>query len=188
MQLSLALDEHIVFDLETTGLSAWGDEIIEIGAIKVLGNEIDETKNFHSLVNPKRLIPAEATAVSGITNEMVKDAPFIDEVLPKFLDFVGDAFWVAHNARFDMSFIMKHLMQMKLKKEIEVYDTMIFSRKAFPGEPRHNLDMLCQRLDLKFDPATRHRSMTDVELTAKAFVRLKEMLGDKCPGREKYSI
>ena len=188
MQLSLGLDEHVVFDLETTGLSAWGDEIIEIGAIKILGNEIDEKNTFHSLVNPKRLIPPEATAISGITNDMVKNAPPIDEVLPKFLDFVGDAYWVAHNARFDMYFIMKHLMQMKVKRQIEVYDTVIFSRRAFPGEQRHNLDILCQRLSLTFDPKTRHRSMTDVELTAKAFVLLRERLGDKCPAREKYSI
>jgi DNA polymerase III epsilon subunit len=188
MQLSLGLEEHIVFDLETTGLSAWGDEIIEIGAVRIFGNEIDEKNTFHSLVNPNRVIPPEATAVSGITNDMVKDAPIIDEVLPKFLAFVGDAYWVAHNARFDMSFIMKHLMQMKLKKQIEVYDTLLFSRGAFPGEQRHNLDILCKRLDLKFDPATRHRSMTDVELTAKAFLLLRERLGDKCPTREKYSI
>ena len=188
MQLSLGLDEHVVFDLETTGLSAWGDEIIEIGAIKIIGNEMDEKNSFHSLVNPKRVIPPEATKISGITNEMVKDAPLIDEVLPKFLDFVGDAYWVAHNARFDMSFIMKHLMQMKLKKNIEVYDTVIFSRRAFPNEPRHNLDVLCERLSLKFDPKNRHRSMTDVELTAKAFLLLRDKLGDKIPAREKYSI
>jgi len=174
--------------LETTGLSAWGDEIIEIGALRIFGTEIDEKNIFHSMVNPKRLIPPEATAISGITNEMVKDAPTIDTVLPKFLDFVGEADWVAHNARFDMSFIMKHLMQMKLKKQIEVYDTVLFSRRAFPQEQRHNLDILCKRLELSYDPAKRHRSMTDVELTAKAFLLLKDRLGDKCPAREKYSI
>lgn len=188
MQLSLGLEEHVVFDLETTGLSAWGDEIIEIGAIRVLGDEIDTQNTFHSLVNPKRMIPPEATAISGITNEMVQGAPSIDEVFPKFLEFVGEAYWVAHNARFDMSFVMKHLMQMKLKRQIEVYDTVVFSRRAFPSESRHNLDILCKRLDLKFDPKTRHRSMTDVELTAKAFVMLKERLGEKIPNREKYSI
>jgi len=188
MQLSLGLDEHVVFDLETTGLSAWGDEIIEIGAIKIIGNEIDQKNTFHSLVNPKRLIPPEASNISGITNEMVKDAPTIDKVLPEFLEFVGDAYWVAHNARFDMSFIMKHLMQMKLKRQIEVYDTVVFSRRAFPNEARHNLDILCERLALKFDPKTRHRSMTDVELTAKAFLILRDKLGDKIPGREKYSV
>lgn len=188
MQLSLGLEEHVVFDLETTGLSSWGDEIVEIGAMKIFGSEIDEKNIFHSLVNPKRVIPPDATRVSGITNEMVANAPTIDEVLPKFLDFVGGAFLVAQNARFDMSFIMKHLMQMKLARELEVHDTMLLSRRAFPTESKHNLDIICNRLGLTFDPATRHRSMTDVELTAKAFVLLRDMLGEKVPNREKYRV
>ncbi len=187
MQMTLALDEHVVFDLETTGLSAWGDEIIEIGAMKIFGNEIDTKNIFHSLVNPKRVIPPDAIRINGITNEMVATAPVIQDVIPRFLEFVGDAHLVAQNARFDMSFLMKHLMQMKIKRQIEVYDTVHLSRRAFPAEQRHNLDMICGRLGLKYDQKNRHRSLTDVELTAKAFVHLREMLGDKCPAREKYN-
>lgn len=187
MQLSLGLDEHVVFDLETTGLSAWGDEIIEIGAMRVYGNEVDTKNVFHTLVNPKRVIPPDAIQINGITNEMVANAPFIQDVIPKFLEFVGDAHLVAQNARFDMSFLMKHLMQMKIKRNIEVYDTIHLSRRAFPSEQRHNLDLICGRLGLCYDPKNRHRSLTDVELTAKAFVLLRDMLGEKCPAREKYS-
>ncbi len=188
MQLSLDLDEYVVFDLETTGLNAWaGDEIIEIGAMKIFGQEIDEANHFHTLVNPKRLIPAEATKVNGITNEMVANAPFIDEVFPKFLDFIGTSWLVAQNAKFDMGFVMKHLMQRKITRQIEVYDTITFSRRVFPGENRHNLDVICQRLKFQYDQADRHRSIGDVKLTAKAFLAMRDMLGTNCPSREKYS-
>ncbi len=189
MQLSLGLDEYVVFDLETTGLSPWGgDEIIEIGAMKIFGNEIDEANFFHSLVNPKRLIPAEASRVNGITNEMVSGAPHLEEVLPKFLDYIGDAWLVAQNAKFDMAFVMKSLVQYKYTRNMEVYDTMIFSRRAYPTETSHNLDIISKRLGLEIIESERHRSIGDVKLTAKAFVKLKDMLGDKLPPREKWSV
>jgi len=189
MQLSLGLDEYVVFDLETTGLSPWGgDEIIEIGAMKIFGNEIDEENIFHTLVNPKRMIGEDATRIHGITNEMVSSAPTIDEVFPKFLDYVGPAWLVAQNAKFDMSFVMKYLVQFKMSKQLEVYDTMIFSRRAFPSENRHNLDIICQRLGLEVNQADRHRSMADVSLTAKAFLMLRDKLGETLPSREKWTV
>jgi DNA polymerase-3 subunit epsilon len=189
MQLSLAIDEFVVFDLETTGLSPWaGDEIIEIGAMKIFGDQIDEVNTFHSLVNPRRIIPEEATKVHGISNEMVANAPFFEEVFPKFLDFVGGAYLVAQNAKFDMSFLMKYMMQNQIRREMEVYDTVIFSRRCFPEETRHNLDVICNRLNLAFKADERHRSMEDVRLTAHAFVRMREMLGDSCPARERWEI
>ncbi len=189
MQLSLGLDEYVVFDLETTGLSPWGgDEIIEIGAMKIYGDQIDEDNFFHSLVNPKRLIPHEATRVNGISNEMVANAPPLDEVFPKFLDFVGASWLVAQNAKFDMAFVMKYLVQFKMSKKLEVYDTMHFSRRLYPTENKHNLDIICSRLGLQIVESERHRSIGDVKLTAKAFVALKEKLGDNCPNREKWSV
>ncbi len=189
MQLSLAIDEFVVFDLETTGLSPWaGDEIIEIGAMKIFGDQIDEVNTFHSLVNPRRIIPDEATKVNGISNEMVANAPFFEDVFPKFLDFVGGAYLVAQNAKFDMSFLMKYMMEKQIRREMEVYDTVIFSRRCFPEETRHNLDVICNRLNLAFNANERHRSMEDVRLTAHAFVRMREMLGDSCPSRERWEI
>ena len=189
MQLTLEFDEHVVFDLETTGLSPWGgDEIIEIGAMKIYGNEIDEKNIFHSLVNPKRMIPPDSTRVNGITNEMVANAPCVEEVFPKFLEYIGSAWLVAQNARFDMSFVMKYLMQFKISRQMEVYDTIHFSRKCFPEENRHNLDVICKRLGLEVSKEERHRSIGDVKLTAKAFLAFKDKLGDNCPGREKFSI
>lgn len=189
MQLSLCLDEYVVFDLETTGLSPWaGDEIIEIGAMKVFGDQVDEVNYFHSLVNPKRLISPEASRINGITNEMVADAPVFDEVFPKFLDFVGSAYLVAQNAKFDMSFLMKHMVQKKISRPFEVYDTVQFSRRVFPDEQRHNLDLICKRLELQVEEGDRHRSIGDVKLTARAFVLLRDRLGDNLPPREKWTI
>lgn len=188
MQLSLELDEYVVFDLETTGLNAWaGDEIIEIGAMKIFGQEVDEKNYFHTLVNPKRLIPPDSTKVNGITNEMVASAPTIDEVFPKFLDFIGNAWLIAQNAKFDMGFVMKNLMQRKIARQMEVWDTIAFSRRIFPGENRHNLDIICQRLKFEYDEKDRHRSIGDVKLTARAFLTMRDMLGNNLPPREKYS-
>jgi DNA polymerase III subunit epsilon len=190
MQLSLCLDEYVVFDLETTGLSPWaGDEIIEIGAMRVFGDQVDEENYFHSMVNPKRLISAEASKINGITNEMVADAPVFDEVFPKFLDFVGGAYLVAQNAKFDMGFLMKYMVQKKINHAFEVYDTVHFSKRCFPEETRHNLDIICKRLGLGMDGGDlRHRSIGDVRLTARAFVQLRDRLGDKLPPREKWTI
>lgn len=189
MQLSLAIDEYVVFDLETTGFSPWGgDEIIEIGAVKIFGDEIDEKNTFHTLVNPRRPIGEEASKINGITDDMVAAAPFFDEVFPKFLDFIGSAYLVAQNAKFDMSFITKHMMQKQIRREMEVYDTMIFSRRYFPEENRHNLDVICNRLGICYEASDRHRSMTDVLLTARAFLVMKEKLGDNCPNREKWTV
>lgn len=188
MQLRFDLDEFVVFDLETTGLSPWaGDEIIELGAIKIFGNELDEKNIFHRLINPKRHISDDASRINGITNDMVKDAPTISEVLPEFLKFVGRARLVAQNARFDMSFMMKSFVQHKIKRDFDVYDTMIFSKRAFPEANRHNLDVISERLGLKVNTSERHRSMEDVRLTAHAFLLMKEMLKDKSPQPEKWS-
>ena len=189
MQLSLGLEEYVVFDFETTGLSPWaGDEVVEVAAMKVFGDEVDEGNAFHSLVNPKRLISPEASRVNGITNEMVANAPTVDVVLPKFLEFVGGAYLVAQNARFDMAFLTKYLVQFRMKKELEVYDTIAFSRRVFPGESSHNLDIICKRLGLTIDPSERHRSMGDVKLTARAFVMMRDRLGDKLPNRERWAV
>ncbi len=189
MQLSLALDEFVVFDTETTGLSPWGgDEIIEIAAMKIYGNEIDEKNIFHSMVNPKRLISPEATRINGITNEMVADAPPIEQVIPNFLDFVGTAWLVAQNAKFDMGFISKYLVKLKINRSLEVYDTIHFSRRCYPEESTHNLDIICRRLNLTINQSERHRSLGDVKLTARAFLMLRDRLGDNLPSREKWTI
>ena len=96
-------DTYVVFDLETTGFSSVKDKIIEIGAVKVADGKI--TDKFSTFVNPKRPIPFEITQLTSITDQMVMEAPAIETVLPQFLEFVGDAVLVAHNASFDVGFI-----------------------------------------------------------------------------------
>ena len=111
------LDEVIftIFDFETTGLSPLlGDEIVEIGAIKVCEGEIIGT--YHSLINPGRDIPPEVTAINKITNEMVINAPSLLEKLPEFLDFIGENVLVAHNAPFDFSFLVNAVNKLGFKK------------------------------------------------------------------------
>lgn len=189
MQLAFSLDEFVVFDLETTGLSPWGgDEIIEIGAMKIYGDQLDSTNIFHTLVNPNRRIPEEAIKIHGISNEMVADAPLLSEVFPKFLDFVGGAWLVAQNAKFDMGFVLKSMVQFNMKKSLEVYDTIHFSKRLFPTENRHNLDVMCKRLGIAVESDKRHRSIEDVTLTAQAFLIMKEKLGGGHPPPEKWSV
>lgn len=189
MQLTLGIDEYVVFDFETTGLSPWGgDEVIEIGAMKIYGNEIDEENAFHTLVNPNRMIPEDATRVHGITNEMVAGAPPLEDAVKKFVDFIENSWLVAQNAKFDMGFLMKYLVAYNIRRELEVYDTIQFSRRVFPEENRHNLDVICQRLGLDVNSDQRHRSIEDVRLTARAFLLMKDKLGTSTPNREKWTV
>lgn len=173
----------VVFDLETTGLSPERDAIVEIGALRVVGGKVAEDVRFESLVRPTDAmgqplaIPWRAQAVHGISDAMVKDAPTIEEVLPQFVEFVGDSVVVAHNAGFDCGFMRANARRCGLtwKPAAEVC-TVKLSRRAFPGERAHNLTVLAQRLGLEFAPGGRHRSFGDVQVTAQAYVRLMELL------------
>ena len=124
-------DEFTVFDIETTGLSSTKDKITEIGAVKIRNGEIIDY--FSSLINPEVPIPANIQELTGITDEMVKDAPTIDTVLPKFLDFVGNSVIVAHNANFDVAFIRNAAKNMSLSVNNTILDTLELSRLLFPS-------------------------------------------------------
>lgn len=170
--------EYVVFDLETTGLSPEKDAIVEIGAMYVRAGEVVETPHFHALVNPQREIPWYATRVHGIRNAHVQGAPTLGEVLPAFLDFVGDRPVVAHNAPFDGGFMRAAASRCGLhwSPRAEIC-TVQLSRRAFPRERSHNLDLLAQRFGLSWEAGDRHRSLGDVRVTAHAFLRLQEQLG-----------
>ncbi|EYB67979.1 DNA polymerase III subunit epsilon [Deinococcus phoenicis] len=173
----------VVFDLETTGLSPERDAIVEIGALRVRDGQVVESEQFETLVRPVNpagellRIPWHAQRVHGISDAMVRSAPDLSQVLPEFLDFVGDAAVVAHNVGFDGGFMRaaarRHGLVWSPPTE---YCTVQLSRRAFPRERAHNLDVLAQRLDLTFAPGARHRSLGDVQVTAQAFVRLMERL------------
>ncbi len=175
--------DYVVFDLETTGLSPERDGIVEIGALRVRGGEVIEDEQFHSLVKPTAeggqvlSIPWRVSRIHGITDRHVAGAPTMDELLPDFLKFVGDSAVVAHNASFDTGFMRTAAKRAGLlwTPRAELC-TMQLSRRAFPGERSHKLDLLAQRLGLEFEEGGRHRSMGDVRVTAQAFVRLMNAL------------
>lgn len=165
-----------VFDVETTGLDPTkGHRIIEIAGLRIEDGMVDETKTFVSLVNPERDIPWEAKQVNKISDDDVRTAPGIEEVLPKFLEFAQGTILVAHNANFDMGFLT-------CEKEMcwgyldlpECLCTMRLSRTLFANEFGHSLDAVARRLNLKL-PKARHRALPDVILTAHALLKMIEL-------------
>lgn len=148
----------VFFDLETTGLNPWrGDRLIEIGAVRSVNQAVTET--FSVLVNPLRPIPPEVSSVHGITDEDVRGAATQDDVIPKFIEFIGEDVLLAHNASFDIGFLSSALKDLGMPiPENIVVDTLTLSRKLFPEYDRHSLDILRERYALAsggFHRATR---------------------------------
>lgn len=162
---------YIVFDLETTGLSPQTEEITEIGAVKIKDGLIVD--RFSQLVNPLKPISEQITQITGITNEMVKDMPDISEVLPRFRKFCGDGVMVAHNAKFDMSFIYAAAKRLGIYFPNKTADTLLMSREIFKNEKNHKLDELCRRLNVTLD--NHHRAVSDSTATAYCFIKMMEM-------------
>lgn len=169
-------DTFVVFDIETTGLSKETESITEIGAVKVVDGKIID--RFSTFVNPERPIPAEITKLTGITNEMVADAPVITEILPKFLEFCQDAVLVAHNANFDTGFIRLNA-ERKCGIEVKntVLDTLELSRALLPELKKHKLDIICEQLGVSLEG--HHRAVNDAEATAEVFLKFIDMLVEK---------
>ncbi len=165
-------DTYVVFDLETTGFSASYDKIIEIGAVKIQNGEIID--RFSSFVNPKIPIPYRIEQVTNINDSMVVNADTIDIVLPKFIDFCGDAIMVAHNAEFDMSFILKNSRDLGIEKDYTVVDTVLLARFILPSMARYKLDNVAKALGVVLK--NHHRAVEDAECTAQIYVKFIEML------------
>ncbi len=168
--------EYVVFDIETTGLSKKKCKIIEIGAVRVnsAGKEIGR---FSEFVNPEEPIPYEIELLTSINDQMVMDAPTIEVILPKFLEFSKDAILVAHNATFDTGFIHEFCDRLGLDYPFPALDTMTLSYVLLPQLGRYNLDRLCKHFGVV--NAHHHRACDDADVTAKIFVRLLEMLKEK---------
>lgn len=164
------LGPFTVFDLETTGMSAVRDRIVEIGAVRV---EIDGTlSRFETLVNPGIPIPYQVTRVHGIDDDMVADAPKFKDAAYEFLDFIRGSKLVAHNARFDLSFLQESLARTALPIwKHGVYDSITLIRTAYPGLPSYSLQSLRQSLGLgqEIDESRPHRAGYDAEITMEAF-------------------
>ncbi len=159
---------YVVFDIETTGLSQHYDKITEIGAVKVVdGIIVDE---FGELVNPKRHIPDKIVNLTGISNEMVADKPIIDEVLPIFLDFCKDSCLVAHNAEFDISFIVEAAYNLGIDFNYPYVDTLFLSRFLNPELRNHRLDTLARKYEVRL--LNHHRAVDDATATAQVFIEM----------------
>ena len=169
-------DTFVVFDIETTGLSKETESITEIGAVKVVDGKVID--RFSTFVNPERPIPAEITKLTGITNEVVADAPVITEILPRFLEFCQDAVLVAHNANFDTGFIRLNA-ERKCGIEVKntVLDTLELSRSLLPELKKHKLDIVCEQLGVSLEG--HHRAVNDAEATAEVFLKFIDMLVEK---------
>jgi len=168
-------DEFIVFDIETTGLSALSCKITEIGAVRVKNDEVLEI--FSTFVNPEEHIPEDITTLTGITDEMVKDAPKTKDAVRSFLDFIGNRTLIAHNAAFDTGFIRKACEDNGFEFNNAFLDTVSISRFVNPDLKKHKLDVIAKYFNLgEFD---HHRAYNDAEMTAKIFYRMVEKLKDE---------
>ncbi|MFZ5640129.1 MAG: exonuclease domain-containing protein, partial [Bacillota bacterium] len=168
-ETAVAEETFVVFDLETTGFSPQKDEIIEIGAVKIAGGEV--AGRFSRFVRPTCEIPMEVRKLTGITMEMVAEAPGIMEVLPDFMKFVGDAALVAHNAQFDTGFLRVNLERsMGAALTNPVLDTLGLARALFPKLKNHKLKTLAE--EFKVGLANHHRAVDDAEATVQIFQRM----------------
>lgn len=166
----------IVVDVETTGLDFRKEKIIELAAVKLVNGEITET--FESLVNPMQHIRHSSINIHGITEEMILEAPTIEEILPQFLDFIEDKPLIGHNVIFDYSFINfaslslygKELSNLKI-------DTLNMFKEVFPTEPSHGLSALLKKFNVETD--TSHRAMADAYSLAKVYTRLRSLYEER---------
>lgn len=166
---------YVIFDIETTGFSAVGNQITEIGAVKLVNGKIVD--RFSTFINPQEPIPYQIVKLTGITDEMVMDAPKINEVLPKFLEFCKDSVLVAHNASFDVGFIREKSKQLGLDFDFTYVDTLAMSRLLLPNQAKHKLDLVAKTLKIEFEG--HHRAVNDAEVTAKIWLVFVEKLLEK---------
>ena len=162
---------YVVFDVETTGLDPLKEEIIEIGACKVVNGRIDEI--FSTFVKPSKNIPKEITELTGIDNSMVEDAPTINYVMPDFYKFCDGATIVAQNTAFDMSFIHNISKKLSYNFNHPTMDTMVMAREKLPGLKNYKLGTIVEKLGIVLDNA--HRAIHDATATAKAFIKMMNL-------------
>lgn len=176
------LDEltYVVFDTETTGLMPdQGDEIVQIAAVRIVNGKRVRGEAFDLLVNPGRAIPAASTAVHGVTDAMVADAPDVADAVARFHRFAEGAVLVAHNAPFDMEFLRRREAQLGLRFDNPVFDTIHLSAAVFGRSEPHSLDALAKRLGIVIPEEARHTAIGDAVATADVFIKLLPMLSAK---------
>jgi DNA polymerase III subunit epsilon len=177
-----ALDERrlaelsfTVFDTETTGLDpSAGDEIIQIGAVRIVNGRLLRQESFEQLVDPRRGIPAAGIPIHGIRPEMVVGQPTIDAVLPAFHAYVGDTVLVAHNAAFDMRFLQLKEALVGLRFDHPVLDTLLLSAVVHPNQDSHRLEAIAERFGITV--IGRHTALGDAMVTAEVWLKLVPLL------------
>ncbi|MGD1880412.1 MAG: DNA polymerase III subunit epsilon [Kiloniellaceae bacterium] len=171
---------EIVLDTETTGLDpASGHRIVEVAGLELL-HHLPTGRTFREYINPQRDMPAEAERIHGLSEEFLKDKPLFPDIAPAFLDFIGDAKLVIHNAAFDMKFLNAELRQAghDILAMDRAIDTVTLARERFPGA-QVNLDALCRRFEIDNSSRTFHGALLDCELLAEVYLELR---GGRQPG------
>ncbi|MGR3341952.1 MAG: DNA polymerase III subunit epsilon [Paracoccaceae bacterium] len=170
---------EVVLDTETTGFDPeGGDRIVEIGAVELL-NHLPTGRTYHQYINPERAMPADAFAVHGLSDEFLRDKPVFAKIGQAFLEFIGVAQLVIHNAAFDMKFLNAELgwMGLSLIPSEKAVDTLAIARKKFPGSPA-SLDALCRRFGIDNSARTLHGALLDSEILAEVYL---ELIGGRQP-------
>ncbi|WP_207455725.1 DNA polymerase III subunit epsilon [Azospirillum sp. SYSU D00513] len=171
---------EIVLDTETTGFKPEeGHRLVEIGCVELV-NQVPTGNRYHVYINPERPVPPDATAVHGLTDEFLADKPVFNDVAQAFVDFIGDAPLVIHNAAFDMAFLNWELKiagypVMPMTRSV---DTLAMARQKFPGAPA-TLDALCKRFGIDNSSRTFHGALLDAQLLAECYL---ELLGGRQAG------
>lgn len=164
---------EIAFDTETTGLDpADGHRVIEIGCVELV-NMLPTGRTYHVYLNPERDVPAEALAVHGLSANFLQDKPTFAEAVADFIDFLGDARLIAHNAEFDVKFINAEFSRLGFSPLMatRVVDTLAIARRKFPGAPA-SLDALCKRFGVDNSARDKHGALMDAELLAHVYLEL----------------
>lgn len=178
-------DDFTIIDLETTGLDPTFDEIIEVGAIRVRNGDVTDT--FSSLVKPEKEVDAFITEITGITNEMLADAPSISEIFPDFLSFVSNDIIVGHNVNFDINFVYD--TNSKLYNQYfsnSFTDTLRLSRRLLPELEHHRLKDLINHFEI--DIERQHRSLDDCKATLECYNKLKSLAVEKYDTLDNFYI
>ncbi len=169
---------YTVFDTETTGLEpSKGDEIIQIGAVRIVNNRLLRQEIFDQLVDPERPLRPESIPIHGISEDMVRGQPNIDLVLPAFHEFCEDTVLIAHNAAFDMRFLQLKEERTGVRFAQPVLDTLLLSAVAHPNQESHKLDVILERLGIQIE--SRHNALEDALATGEAFLKLVPLLEEK---------
>ena len=171
------INSYVALDLETTGIGARHEKITEIGMVKVIDGEAVDT--YHTMVNPHREIPERIVELTGITDDMVKDAPGIDEILDEVLNFTGELPLLGHQIIFDYGFLVQAAVNQKRKFEKYGVDTLKLCRYLMPGAEKKNLGAACTYFGVHQDTA--HRALSDAYAAHDLYQELKRRFGKERP-------